>query len=219
LKVALYARVSTVSEASEKQDPETQLLRLRDYAARQGYEIFAEYVDRISGADSSRPSLNRMIEDARDLRFHLILVCKIDRLGRSVLNLVNLLEELEVYGVKLLCTDQPEISTKGPMGRLLLHMLAAVAEYERELIRDRTLAGLERARAEGKVFGRPRAKVDAMEVLALLNEGKSYEKIAAELGVSEPTLRRRVKNGGSNLPKEKGSKSAPSNTDDFDRQI
>ena len=206
LKVALYARVSTVSEKSEKQDPETQLFRLRDYALRQDYEIVDEYVDRVSGATASRPALDRMVKDATDHRFHLILVCKIDRVGRSVLNLVNLLEELEVYGVKLLCTDQPEISTKGPMGRLLLHMLAAVAEYERELIRDRTLAGLDRARAEGKTFGRPRLNVDTTQVLELLEQGKSYDEVAEQLKVSVGTVHSRSKKERGDFPKENSSK-------------
>ena len=116
IKTALYARVSTVRE-DQGQDPETQLFRLRDYAVRQGYEVVAEFVDRASGADPSRPALDAMIEDAREHHFHLVLVTKIDRVGRSVINLCSLLEELETYGVKLSCIDQPEVSTKGPMGR------------------------------------------------------------------------------------------------------
>jgi DNA invertase Pin-like site-specific DNA recombinase len=203
LKVALYARVSTVNKKKEKpQDPETQLFRLRRYAAEQGYEIFKEYSDRASGADPSRPALDLMIADAKDRRFSLILVCKIDRIARSVINLCSLLEELELYGVKFSCVDQPEVSTKGPMGRLLLHILAAVAEFERELIRDRTMAGLERARAEGKTFGRPRVEVDATKVLELLSEGKSYEDIAEELKVSVGTAHSRSKKEGAESSRE-----------------
>ena len=215
LRVALYARVSTVNPKKEKpQNPETQLLRLRRYAAQQGYEVFKEYSDRASGADSSRPALDCMIADARLGRFGLILVCKIDRVARSVINLCSLLEELECYGVKFSCTDQPEVSTKGPMGRLLLHILAAVAEFERELIRDRTLAGLERARAEGKTFGRPRVEIDATEVLALLEQGNSYDEIAEKLHVSVGTVHSRSKKEGGDPPKEKASEGHLQKTDD-----
>lgn len=215
LKVALYARVSTVNPKKEKpQNPEAQLLRLRRYAAQQGYEVYKEYSDRASGADASRPALDRMISDARDGRFHLILVCKIDRVARSVINLCSLLEELELYSVKFTCIDQPEVSTKGPMGRLLLHILAAVAEFERELIRDRTLAGLDNARAKGSIFGRPRARVSTEEVLQRLSEGKMPEDIATEFKVSIGTIYNRSKKEGVKTPKEIDSEGHPQNRDD-----
>lgn len=213
MKVALYARVSTIRE-SQGQDPETQLFHLREYARREGYEVIEEFVDRASGADPSRPALDRMVAEARDRHFNLILVCKIDRVARSVINLCSLLEELEVYGVKLLCIDQPEVSTKGPMGRLLLHVLGALAEFERELIRDRTLAGLQRARAEGKTLGRPRKEVAPNEVLELLENGKSYREAAQQLKISVGLAHARSKKEPSEVSSEKRPKNGVHKTDD-----
>ena len=214
MKVALYARVSTARRKEKPQDPETQLFRLREYARREDYEVVEEFVDRASGADPSRPALDRMVADARERRFYLILVCKIDRVARSVINLCSLLEELELYGVKVLCVDQPEISTKGPMGRLLLHVLGALAEFERELIRDRTLAGLQRARAEGKVLGRPRKDVASSEVLELLGNGKSYREAAQQLKISVGLAHARSKKESPEVPSEKQLRNGVHKTDD-----
>jgi len=150
MKVALYARVSRPDE-----EPHNQLLRLRQYALDKGYVVHAEYVDIASGAVANRPALDRLMADARGNRFSLVLCVKVDRFGRSVLNLYNTLEQLNKEGVAFECTDQ-SFSTQDASGRLLLGVLACVAEFERELIRERTIAGLVRARARGVKLGRPR---------------------------------------------------------------
>lgn len=214
LRVALYARVSTVGARIDPQDPETQLHRLRAYAIDQNYSVSKEYVDHVSGVTSSRPELDKMIADARDGKFIMVLVTKVDRMGRSVFNLLALLQELETYGVKFLCVDQPEISTKGPYGRLMMQMLAAFSEFELELIRERTRAGLERARADGKVLGRPRIVVDATEVLELLNRGHSLRQVADELGLSLGTVHRCSKKEGGKVPNKIGPDSPVPKTDD-----
>lgn len=198
-EVALYARVS---KADDSQDPEVQLRQLRRYAQEQGLEAHDEYVDRASGADPFRPELERMVNDARARRFGLILAVKLDRVARSLPNFYDLLRELELYKVQIHCVDQPEVSTRTSTGRFMTAIIGAAAEYERELIRERTLAGLAKARASGKVLGRPKAAVNAERVLELRREGKTVREVAEELKVSVGTVHRRSKNGASIAPSE-----------------
>jgi len=183
MKVALYARVS---KSDESQNPENQLIRLRSYAQERGWEVFGEYVDKASGADDHRPELDRMMADARARRFSLVLCVKVDRLARSVSNLYALLSEFDARGVKFECIDQ-SITTNTPTGKLLLSILGGVAEFERELIRDRTKAGLARAKAQGKRLGRPRKRVNMERAHELRSQGLGYRKIAMQLGVSHQT--------------------------------
>jgi putative DNA-invertase from lambdoid prophage Rac len=198
MKVALYARVS---KADESQDPENQLSRLRSYAGDRGWTVFREYIDKASGADANRPQLDRMMADARARRFSLVLCVKVDRLARSVPNLYLILSEFDGRGVKFECTDQA-ISTNSPTGKLLLSVLAGVAEFERELIRDRTKAGLARARLQGKRLGRPQTKINMQRVNDLRSAGKGLRTIAKELGVSHQTLRDRLEKEGVERPNE-----------------
>ena len=198
---ALYARVS---KADESQDPKNQIMRLAVYARERDWEVFGQYVDTASGANDYRPELDRMLADARARRFGLVLCVKVDRLARSVTSLYRILNELEARGVKFECTDQ-DISTNSPTGKLLLSILAGVAEFERELIRDRTKAGLARARAQGKRLGRPRKCVDLSVVQGLRDQGLGYRKIARELGITRQTLWSRLKKEGAD-----GEKGNPS---------
>ena len=198
VKVALYARVS---KADESQNPENQLMRLRSYADERGWQVFQEYVDHASGADANRPRLNQMIRDAMGRRFSLVLTTKIDRIARSSLNLKQIIADLEARGIKFECTDQP-FSTNTPTGKLLFGILGEIAEFERSLIIERTKAGLQRARAQGKRLGRPKVAVDRARILELKAEGLGYRKIADELGVSHQTVLNRLKNEGVNGDRE-----------------
>ena len=199
MKVALYARVS---KADNSQNPESQLMGLRSYAEDRGWDIYDEFVDMASGADAHRPDLDRMIADAMRRRFDLVLTTKVDRIARSTLNLYTILSKLEGRGIKFECTDQ-DISTNTATGKLLLAVLAGVAEFERELIRERTKAGLARAKAQGKVLGQPAKKVDVSQILALRGDGKSLREIANELGVSHQTVQNRLRKGMGMVSKEK----------------
>jgi len=203
MKVALYARVS---RSDESQNPENQLMRLIAYANEREWEIVGQYVDTASGADANRPQLDRMMADARARRFSLVLCVKVDRLARSVSNLYALLSEFDARGVKFECIDQ-SITTNTPTGKLLLSILGGVAEFERELIRDRTKAGLARAKAQGKRLGRPRKRVNMERARELRSQGLGYRKIANALGVSYVTVRERLKNGGVESPNESVSES------------
>jgi len=194
MKVALYARVS---KADESQDPENQLMRLRAYTKERGWEVYDEYVDHASGADANRPDLDRMIDDAMHRRVELILTIRVDRIARSVPNLYALLEKLQARGIGFECTDQ-DISTNTPTGKLLLCVLAGIAEFERELIRDRTKAGLARAKAQGKRLGAPAKPIDVARARELRVQGMSLRAIATEFGVSHQTIGNRLgKEGGS----------------------
>ena len=152
MKVALYARVSTVDK---EQNPETQLRVLREWAVTQKHEVYREYVDQASAMDRvGRVAWKTMIEDAHGGQFELLATTRIDRAWRSVLDCATELETLSNMSVGYVSVLQP-IDTRGAVGRLMLSMLAAFAEFERGLIQERVLEGIARARAEGKHMGRP----------------------------------------------------------------
>lgn len=184
-RVALYARVSTLDQA-----PENQLDALRAYAAARGWAVH-EFVDRgVSGAKERRPALDALLNAARARRMDIVACTKLDRLARSTHHLVVLAKELEALGVNLVVLDQA-IDTTTPAGRLLFHVLAAIAEFERDLIRDRVLAGIRRARAQGKHLGRPRRHhVDPARARELRGRGLSLRAVARALGTHPMTVRR-----------------------------
>jgi len=200
MKVALYARVS---KADDSQSPENQLMRLIAYANERGWDVVGQYVDKASGADANRPHLRQMLSDARARRFGLVLTTKIDRIARSSLDLKQIIAELEGRGIKFECTDQP-FSTNTPTGRLLFGILGEIAEFERTLIIERTKAGLARARAQGRRLGRPRVPLDRARMLELRAQGLGYRKIGDELGVSHQTVKNRLRNEGTEVPKADG---------------
>ncbi len=186
---ALYARVS---KDGGYQDPETQLIKLREFASRQGYRIHKEYVDNASGGQQHRPALDQMIRDARGNRFRKIIAVRIDRLGRSVKNLLTTLEELDEMGVGLVCTDQ-EINTSTPMGKIIFIVIGAMAELELELIRDRTRDGLAKARAKGVRLGKPPNPATTADILRLKADGLSMQQIAEIVGMTRQGVRKRLR--------------------------
>jgi DNA invertase Pin-like site-specific DNA recombinase len=189
MKVALYARVS---RADKDQEPENQLRKLREFAKSHEWEVFSEYKDFASGQAPIRPQLNRMINQARAKHFDTILIVRLDRLARSTKQLLNLLDEMDRFGIDLICTDQ-DIDTKSPAGKLLFTVLGAVAELELDLIRERTKDGLERARAQGKRLGRPPNKARDEEIDALRARGLSYRQIGVQLGLSHQAVKQRLR--------------------------
>ena len=189
MRVALYARCSTADQSVD-----LQLDGLRDYAKVRGFTVVDEYVDEAqSGAKARRPALDRLLADAHRRRFDAVAVWRLDRLARSVRHLVNVAGDLESLGVDLIALDQG-IDTSTSAGRFLFHTLAAVGELERDLIRERTVAGVAAARRRGKRLGRPRVHVPVGRAQALLAEGHSVSATASRLGVSRATLQRALKN-------------------------
>ena len=187
-RVALYARVSMLVG----QNPEMQLTELREYAARRGWQVVGEFVDRASGANERRPALNRLMADARQRKFDMIAVWKLDRFGRSLRHLVNAIAEFEALGVAFISLrDNLDLGT--PAGRLMFQIIGAMAEFERALIRERVRAGLAHARSKGKRLGRPKVVVDAARIATLRASGASWRAISEQMRVGIGTLYKAVR--------------------------
>jgi DNA invertase Pin-like site-specific DNA recombinase len=183
-----------------------QLAELREYMLRRGWQSVDEYVDTgWCGAKASRPELNRLMHDASQRKFDVILCWKLDRFGRSLLHCKSALQELQAHGVRFIATSQNiDTDESNPAARFLLHILMAAAEFERELICERSMAGLKRYRgqyAAGRVgkevhsrsgkdlpVGRPKRIFARQRVLELRAHG--YRQIARQLGIGEGTVRR-----------------------------
>jgi DNA invertase Pin-like site-specific DNA recombinase len=188
MKVALYARVST-----DAQDPEVQLVALRAHVAHRGWEIVEEFTDRgFSGTKERRPALDRLMRAAWDRQFHAVLVWRFDRFARSVKHLVTALESFRSMKVDFISL-QEQFDTAMPIGQAMFTIIGAMAQLERDIIRERVTAGLERAKARGQKLGRPSARVDIATARTLKGDGLSLGEIARRLHCSRSTLRRRLR--------------------------
>ena len=182
MRAALYSRVSTLD-----QEPENQLTELRRYVAARDWGA-TEYCDRgVSGAKDRRPALDLLLKDARRRRFDVLIVWRLDRLGRNLRHLILLLEELQALGVAFVSLGEG-IDATTPAGKLQLHILAAIAEFERARIAERVKAGLARVRASGRRLGRPPAHMEADAVSRTAH--LSVREAATALGVSRSALHR-----------------------------
>lgn len=182
MRAAIYARVSTFD-----QQPENQLAELRRFVDARGWRLSGEHVDHASGAKERRPALDAMLSDARRRRFDVVVVWRLDRLGRDLRHLVTQLDELQALGIAFVSLAEG-IDATTPAGRLQMHILAAIAEFERGRIRERIMAGLARARAQGRRLGRPKGEVPLARVDAVA--GLRVAAAAAALGVSVATMKR-----------------------------
>jgi DNA invertase Pin-like site-specific DNA recombinase len=187
MRVAIYARVSTKDQSCE-----LQIRDLRAYCAARGFEPAREYIDvGQSGAKEFRPELNKLMEDARKRRFDAIVVWRFDRFARSTKHLLLALEEFRSLGIQFI-SYQENMDTSSPLGQALFTIVSAVAQLERDLIRERVSAGLRNARANGKKLGRPKSAVGRERILELKAQGRSLRQIAANLGVGYGTVRARL---------------------------
>ena len=184
MKIAIYARVST---RDEDQNPDTQLLPLREWAAGRG--TATEYVDYASAADPKRRTAWAELHTAvRRRQIATVAVLRLDRAFRSMIDMHNTLSEWDARGVVFISLTQP-IDTGTATGRLTLNVLGAVAEFERELIAERVREGMERARSEGKQIGRPERKdIDVPLLIETKDAGVSWRAISASLGIPVSTL-------------------------------
>lgn len=183
MRAAVYARVSTVDQTCEN-----QLLELRRYCEARGWSI-KEYVDAgVSGAKDRRPALDALLKDAKRRRFDVVAAWRLDRLGRNLRHLVTMLEELQGLGIVFVSLGEG-IDCTTPAGKLQLHILAALSEFERGRIRERVLAGLQRARAQGQRLGRPVRQLPP-EVRQMAMDGRGISEAARLLGVSRATAYR-----------------------------
>src|SRR5262245_14102490 len=184
-RAAIYARVSTKNNG---QNPETQLVPLREYLRNRGWESAGEYVDYgVSGAKDSRPQLDRLMKDARSRKHDVVVVARFDRFARSTRHLILALEEFQSLRIDFISLNE-SIDTSTAMGKMVFTVLGAVAELERNIIRERVTAGLRRAKKEGKSLGRPRVIVDREKVRLLHGQGNSVRLIAAQLGLTKSTV-------------------------------
>lgn len=189
-RVAIYARVST-----RKQDTENQVPVLREFAKQQGWDVVEEFVDVISGSGKkTRPEFEKMMLAASQKQFDVVLFWALDRFSREgIVKTISYLEQFQQWNVGWRSYMQPFLDTGNEMvNGIVLSVLAAVAKQERITISERTLAGLRRARKEGKVLGRPTADIDMAKVQNRRLQGESLRSIAADMGVSAALLCKRL---------------------------
>jgi len=191
VSVALYARVSTKDKG---QDTENQLRELRQFAEKQGWVVLGEFVDRATGKHSDREQFQKMFASASRREFDVLLFWSLDRFSREgVRETLNHLKRLDSYGVEFRSFMEQYLDTTGVFKEAVIGILATIAKQERIRLSERTIAGLERARAQGRVGGRPKAEDDHKLVRRfqkLHEAGKSVRVIAAELGVSPTTVQK-----------------------------
>jgi DNA invertase Pin-like site-specific DNA recombinase len=183
MKAALYARVST---SNGSHTCENQLLELRHYCEARAWSVYAEFTDEMSGA-KDRPGLDRLLLEARRARFHVVVCWALDRIGRDLKHLLAVLEDLQSLNVPFVSLKEG-LDLGSASGRLQLAILAALSQFERERLKERTIAGLQRARAQGKRLGRPSEPVPVGKLEAV--KGISVRESAKRLGVARSTLQR-----------------------------
>ena len=186
-KVVIYTRVSTLDQTIDN-----QLIELRDHCSRMGWEIVKEYADEgLSGTLSreKRPALNSLIKDAYRKRFDSVVCWDISRIGRSMKELILFLSDMKDRGIGI-CSVRQGFDTSTSMGEIMFQFVGILSSWEREMIRERTLAGLERAKSQGKTLGRRKVTNDTMtaKILELRTANKSIRDIASEVGVSRVTV-------------------------------
>src|SRR5271156_4813296 len=185
VQAAVYARVSTLNNG---QDPTMQTRELAEYCQRRGWEVFDLYVDNgVSGKKDSRPELNRLMADAHARRFDVVVVWRFDRFSRSVSHLCRALEIFNALKINFVSMIE-QIDTTTPAGTFVFHVLAAVAQSERQTIVERVRGGLRNARAKGKRLGRPRKTVDVDRINSLRASGESWRSVASMMKLSVGTV-------------------------------
>jgi DNA invertase Pin-like site-specific DNA recombinase len=206
---AIYTRVSKATKSQHgdatgyDQNRAVQEEPLRELLQQRGWRLHRVYTDRASGAKEGRPGLDALMADARRSAFNVVVVWRFDRFARSVKQLVMALEEFRSLGIDFV-SHQEALDTSTPMGKAVFTIIGAMAELERNVIRDRVAAGLDYARAHGtksgKPVGRPRRVFDHNLVADLHAEGKTPRQIAAQLGLGEGTVRRVLRTGSAPDP-------------------
>lgn len=187
MKIALYSRVST-----DGQDPEVQLQALRAHAVQRGWTIIEEFVDHgYSGAKEKRPALDRLMKAAWTGKFQAVLVWRFDRFARSVKHLITALEQFRSLNINFISL-QEQFDTSTPIGHAMFTIIGAMAQLERDIIRERVKAGLDRARMMGVRLGRPVSPARPDEATALKQQGLSVPDIAKRLRCSRSTVKRRL---------------------------
>jgi DNA invertase Pin-like site-specific DNA recombinase len=186
--VAIYCRVSTRDKG---QDFTNQLLALREFASKQGWNLYCEYVDQVTGSTDERPQFQQMFQDASQRKFDVLLFWSLDRLSREgVLETLQHLQRLTSYGVAWRSFTEQYLDSTGIFRDAVIGILAAIAKQERVRLAERTRAGLDRVRREGKRLGRPVAKVDVSAIRRMREQGASWSEIARCTGLARGTIQK-----------------------------
>ena len=190
IRAAIYARVSTIDQHNQ-----VQVRELKENIKRRGWKLVEVYEDQMTGgAKGKRPGLERLMQDARLRRFDTVLVWKLDRFGRSLVHCVSGIQELVSLGIRFIAASQGIDTDDGnPASKLLMHILACVGEFERELIRERVSAGMRYAKSRGKPIGRPQRVINRQQIAKLRAAGWSYGAIAIEMNLPKTSVVRAVK--------------------------
>jgi DNA invertase Pin-like site-specific DNA recombinase len=189
MRTVLYARVSTLNNG---QDVSMQVREFEEFCASRKWTVTDRYIDTgISGSKDSRPELNRLMADAKRRRFDAVIVYRFDRFARSTRHLVNGLAEFSALGIQFISMHEG-IDTSTPNGRLVFGIFASIAEFERDLIRERVRSGIANRKAKGLRVGRKPVVLDQARLTALRGQGLSIRDIAAELKCSRSLVHRSV---------------------------
>jgi DNA invertase Pin-like site-specific DNA recombinase len=206
MRAAIYARISTHDKG---QNIDTQLFPLREYCRNNNLEVFKEYIDIDSGRNTERPALKQLLKDATYRRFDRVVIWKMDRLSRAgIKHVFDVLDFLKKCNVSVISITEPFLSTDAPASELILSILAWAAKLESQLISQRVKAGMERARKQGKLIGRPKIELDFNQVKELRAQGLSYRAIARQLSkklgeeVSYLTVYRLIQKGPEKVASE-----------------
>jgi DNA invertase Pin-like site-specific DNA recombinase len=187
-KAAIYVRVSTPD-----QHVESQLYDLRELASQRGFEVVHEYEDRgVCGKKARRPGLDLLMADARRKKFSVVLVAAFDRIARSTRNFLQVIDELDSMGIEFI-SRRENVDTSGPMGRLFVTIISAIAELERSLVVDRVKSGMRRAKLEGRQIGRSRLDVNREQVVIDRRSGLSLTQVAKRHNISRASVCRLMK--------------------------
>jgi DNA invertase Pin-like site-specific DNA recombinase len=209
MRVGIYARVST---SDKDQDPDTQLLPLREFVAAQGWTLVGEYVDRASATDlRGRAAWRRLLDDAGKRKLDVVLVFRIDRAFRSVLDAATTLERLRGWKVGLRSFCEPWLDTTSAFGEALYYITAAYAQLERGILSERVKAGMTRAKKQGTTLGRPASLNGNLDALIpdLRSGALSCRQAAKQLGVTPSTVSRTLLRKGIEIaPRQAASSKA-----------
>jgi len=205
--VALYVRVST-----DEQQTDQQRHQLERWVEARGWNVVATFEDVESGGTAVRPALQRMMEKAHRREFEIVAIWALDRLSREgILAMHGHVDRLAAAGVRLVSLQESWLDTAGPTADLLLSIFAWVAKQERDRLSDRTKAGMERARRQGKEVGRPAAQLDEVRLVELFRQGHTIRSVAEQIGASKSAVSRRLavlRERGVDLSRKGGSPEA-----------
>ena len=187
-KVAVYVRVST-----KDQSVDMQLNDLERYSRERGLDVFKVYEDNgVSGTKETRPALNELMDHAKKKRFDMVLVWRFDRFARSTKHLVTALHEFRHLGIDFI-SFQENIDTSSPLGEAIFTIISAMSTLERDIIAERVKGGLRKAKAKGRLLGRPKSKIDISKLIEYRKQKMSIRRIAVEMSLSKGTIEKALK--------------------------